>query len=434
MKPSAFLLTIFLLTFFLTPNVQSQEKNANHSFIITGKTSLPINKPTVSMMTVEYDTASTNHVYISEFRKNGSLKTKTQLLFKGQKFNLGQIDAYNRRNDLLVDGTKKEYNDAEIIINEYLFKEKKLIGQTLFYPDGKKQNFFECTANIKSGKYEFWYPTGQINLTGSYLNDQKDGEFKLFDVSGNLLRTGVYQKGKLISGDAVVENKIFDNPEKQARFRGGNVAFNDYLMSKTAQLQCIKQIPTSESYVIGMDLTIAETGKLIGINVTSSPNAFDNEVLSAAFGKFPGYIPASVENMPVKSILSMNLLVTNKGLRDVWEAGDSTDMDIYNVVEQMPEYPGGELALQKLLLANLRYPPEAAEKGIQGSVMISIVIEKDGSISNIHVVRGVDPLVDAESVRVILLSSKWIPGRQNGELVRVKFTVPINFVLQEVKY
>jgi TonB family protein len=430
MKTSAFLLTVLLLTFFLTPNVQSQEKNGTHSFKITGKTSLPINKPTVSMMTVEYDTASTNHVYISEFRKNGSLKTKTQLLFKGQNFNLEKIDEYNGRNKLLVDGTKKEYNEDEIITNEYLFKERKLIAQTLFYPDGKKQNFFECTANIKSGKYEFWYPTGQINLTGSYLNDQKEGEFKLFDVSGNLLRSGVYQNGKLISGDAVVENKIFDNPEKPARFRGDNGAFNDYLKSKTAQLDCIKQIPANESYVIGMNMTLAETGKLVGIDVTSSPNAFDNEVLSAAFGKFPGFIPASVENMPVKSILSMNLLVTNEGLQNLWDAGDSTDMNIFNVVEQMPEFPGGEQALAQFLHDHIKYPAEAAENGIQGSVYTSLVIEKDGSISNILVVRGVYPTVDAESVRVVRIMPKWIPGRQNGELVRVKFTVPINFVLQ----
>ena len=430
MKRTASLLTILLLTFFLNQNVQSQEKKETHSFKIIGKTSIQSYAYNVGMMTVEYDTTSANHLYISEFRKNGYLKTKTQLLFKGQNFNLEKIDGYNSRNKLLVDGTKKEYNEDEIIINEYLFKEKKLIGQTLFYSDGKKQLSFECKANLKSGKYEFWYPNGQLNVSGNYLNDQKDGEFKLFDVSGNLLRTGVYQKGKLISGDAVIENKIFDNPEKQARFRGGNVAFNDYLKSKTAQLECIKQIPASESYVIGLDLTIAETGKLVGIDVTSSPNAFDNEVLSAAFGQFPGFIPASVENMPVKSILSINLLLTNEGLRNLWEEGDSTDFNVYDIVEQMPEFPGGEQELGKFIGTNVRYPVKAQELGISGNVYVRFIINKDGSLSNIYVSRSVHPLLDAEALRVIRMMPKWIPGRQNGEPVRLKGNIPINFILQ----
>jgi protein TonB len=430
MKPSAFLLTIFLLTFLLTPNVQSQEKNGTHSFIITGKTSIPSYKSDVSQMTVEYDTASTDHLYISEFRKNGYLKTKTQLLFKGQNFNLEKIDEYNSRNKLLVDGTKKEYNEDEIITNEYLFKEKKLIAQTLFYPDGKKQLSFECIGNMKSGLYNFWYPSGQLNLSGSYFNNQKEGEFKLFDVSGNLLRTGVYQKGKLISGDAVVENKIYDEPEKQAMFRGGNIAFNDYLKSKTVQLECVKQIPSDESYVIGMNMTIAETGKLVGIDVTSSPNDFDTEVLSAAFGQFQGFIPASVENMPVKSILPMTLLVTNEGLQNILEAADSTDINVYNVVEEMPEFPGGIKGMQTFLMSNIRYPAEAAERGIMGQVIVSFIVERDGSIKNIYITHSVHPLVDAEAIRIIKKMPRWIPGKINGETVRVKFSVPLNFLLK----
>jgi len=321
-------------------------------------------------MSVEYDTASNDHLYISEFRKNGYLKTKTQLLFKGQKFNLEKIDEYNKKNELIADGSKKEFNENEIIINEYLFKEKKLIGQTLFYPDGKKQLSFECIGEMKSGAYNFWYPSGQINLTGTYFNNQKEGEFKLFDESGNLLRTGVYQKGKLISGEAVVENIIFDKPEKSATFRGGQVAFNEYLKSKSVQLECVMEIPTGESYVIDMNMTIAETGKLVGIDVTSTPNSIDNEILSAAFGKFPGFIPASVENIPVKSILPMNLLVTNEGLHELWEISDSNNIDVSDSVEVMPEFPGGVQALQLFLVKNVKYPAEAAENGKMGKVYV----------------------------------------------------------------
>ncbi len=102
----------------------------------------------------------------------------------------------------------------------------------------------------------------------------------------------------------------------------------------------------------------------------------------------------------------------------------------YNVVEQMPEFPGGEAALQRFLTANVKYPSIAAENGVQGKVYVNFVVDRVGAISNVKVVRGVDPAVDKEAIRVVKSMPKWIPGRQNGEAVRVSFTVPINFVLQ----
>jgi len=419
---------IFILIQIRTANAQLSSEV--HSFKIVGKTTIPSFKRDIGLMTVEYDTASTNHLFISEFRKNGYLQTKTQLLFKGEKFNLEKIDEYNRKNELQADGVKREYNENEIITNEYLIKEKKLIGQTLFYPDGKKQLSFECTANMKSGKYEFWYPSGQLNLSGTYFNDKKEGEFTLFDESGNLLRTGVYKNGKLISGDAVVENLIYDKPNKQAAFPTGETAFNDYLKSKTAQLECVKQIPEGESYVIDMNMTIAETGKVIGIKVTSKPNSFDNEVLSAAFGEFPGFIPASVEDVPVKSILSMNLLLTNEGLRNLWEINNSNKIDVTDSATKKPEFPEGRQAMWTFIATHIKYPAEAQEKGIMGKVYVSFNIEKDGSISNIHIVQSVHPLLDTEAVRVIRMMPVWIPGELNGEPVKVECTVPITFNLR----
>jgi TonB family protein len=183
-----------------------------------------------------------------------------------------------------------------------------------------------------------------------------------------------------------------------------------------------------------MNMTIAETGKLIGIDVTSSPNAFDNEVLSAAFGNFPRFIPASVENIPVKSILSMGFLVSNEGMQHLEEDNDVSSEGILDSAEVMPQFPGGEIALQKYLCATIKYPVQAAEQGIQGKVHVSFVVFKDGSINNVKVMKGVDPMVDAEALRVIRLMPRWIPAKVNGRPVRVKFTVPINFVLQEVKY
>lgn len=104
---------------------------------------------------------------------------------------------------------------------------------------------------------------------------------------------------------------------------------------------------------------------------------------------------------------------------------------IFVVVESMPEFPGGQQALFKYINENVKYPVIAQENGIQGRVICQFVVNKDGSIVDIEVVRsGGDPSLDKEAVRVVKSMPKWKPGKQRGKPVRVKFTVPINFKLQ----
>lgn len=100
----------------------------------------------------------------------------------------------------------------------------------------------------------------------------------------------------------------------------------------------------------------------------------------------------------------------------------------YDVVEQMPQFSEGNMSTW--IGQNLRYPPEAMNNGLQGTVVCQFIVEKDGSISNVSVLRSVDPLLDKEAVRVIENMPKWAPGKQDGKPVRVKFTLPIKFQLQ----
>ena len=102
----------------------------------------------------------------------------------------------------------------------------------------------------------------------------------------------------------------------------------------------------------------------------------------------------------------------------------------YDVVEQMPQYPGGHGKLFEYLTKNVRYPKEAEDKCLQGRVIATFVVEKDGSITNAKIVKSIDPALDAEALRVINGMPNWIPGKQNGEPVRVKYTVPVTFRLQ----
>ncbi len=103
---------------------------------------------------------------------------------------------------------------------------------------------------------------------------------------------------------------------------------------------------------------------------------------------------------------------------------------VFMVVEDMPGFPGGDAALLKYLHDNIKYPVIAQESGIQGRVICQFVVNRDGSIVDVEVVRGVDRSLDAEAIRVVQNMPKWMPGKQRGKAVRVKFTLPINFRLQ----
>ena len=103
---------------------------------------------------------------------------------------------------------------------------------------------------------------------------------------------------------------------------------------------------------------------------------------------------------------------------------------VFDVVEQMPSFPGGPSALMQYLNSNIKYPVVAEENGVQGRVVCTFVVEKDGSITDVRVVKSVDPSLDKEAMRVVKGMPKWIPGKQNGSAVRVKYTVPVTFRLQ----
>lgn len=103
---------------------------------------------------------------------------------------------------------------------------------------------------------------------------------------------------------------------------------------------------------------------------------------------------------------------------------------VFDIVEQQPMFPGGPSALMKFLSENTKYPVVAQENGVQGRVTVQFVVEKDGSVSDVHVLRGVDPSLDKEAVRVVKSMPRWTPGKQNGTTVRVNYRVPVLFRLQ----
>jgi len=109
---------------------------------------------------------------------------------------------------------------------------------------------------------------------------------------------------------------------------------------------------------------------------------------------------------------------------------NKTNNQVFNIVEIMPEFPGGEKALRNFIATNVKYPIKAQENGIQGKVYISFVVNKTGKVTDAKVVRGVDPSLDKEALRVVNNLPQWKPGKQHGKKVNVNYTVPISFALQ----
>jgi len=112
------------------------------------------------------------------------------------------------------------------------------------------------------------------------------------------------------------------------------------------------------------------------------------------------------------------------------EKEEEEEAQVFFIVEEMPEFPGGEEARTRFLLENIKYPQMARESGIQGVVYVTFVVEPDGSISNVRVIRGIGGGCDEEAIRVVKMMPKWIPGNQRGKPVRVQFNMPIKFTLQ----
>ena len=112
---------------------------------------------------------------------------------------------------------------------------------------------------------------------------------------------------------------------------------------------------------------------------------------------------------------------------------DTPCCKVFQVVEQMPQFPGGQAAMMKFIADSLRYPSVSCEHRIEGRVVVQFVVDCEGNILNPLVVWSVDPLLDREAIRLVKLMPKWIPGRQNGKPVNVVCLVPIRFKLNEEK-
>lgn len=139
--------------------------------------------------------------------------------------------------------------------------------------------------------------------------------------------------------------------------------------------------------------------------------------------------PQAETKAPAKEKKSSTTVEQSKEKMAQSSEKQTTDDTVHDVVEQMPEYPGGTSAMLTFLKNNLHYPDYAVQNNIEGRVIVNFIVEKDGSISNVSVIRSVDPLLDKEACRVVKAMPRWSPGKLDGQAVRVKDSVPVTFKL-----
>lgn len=211
------------------------------------------------------------------------------------------------------------------------------------------------------------------------------------------------------------------------RHNQGNISDSQIVNDKSLEYHKVKKGETLESISKKVGIRKADLCKL---NLLSSGAILrPGQILKY----YPSYKSVShseeVEYVEtVEDVEKHKSFVTENNLTSSYE-DDNTDK-VFQVVDQMPSFPGGPSALSQYLGSNLKYPAVAEENGIQGRVLCKFVIEKDGSISNVRTIKSVDPSLDKEAIRLISSMPKWIPGKHKGHNIRVEYVYPVTFRLR----
>ena len=227
------------------------------------------------------------------------------------------------------------------------------------------------------------------------------------------------------------QGEIFQVVEERPQFPGGDAELMKFLQQnvkypKEAQEQG-KQGRVIVQFVVNTDGSISND-----TIVRSVDPSLDAEAVRIV-RNMPNWTPGKQKGEPVRVrfTLPVTFRLSGDAPKQAAEAKqpEATGDEIFKVVEDRPQFPGGDAELMKFLQQNVKYPKEAQAQGKQGRVIVQFVVEKDGSITDAKVLKPVDPLLDAEALRIVNMMPKWTPGKQRGKAVRVYFTIPVTFRL-----
>ena len=229
-------------------------------------------------------------------------------------------------------------------------------------------------------------------------------------------------------------NGVFQPAEDNIDAQGDMVAVDVGTAEEEAEedemVQEIPDIPEPEPEEVQQEDETTATQQLTELKIVDTVEK-DKEMKDMDEIKEDTRTLGNVDTQGAEDISKMTIIetVVEKKPEPVVEKKNEGPVNMA-MVEQKPSFPGGDGEMMKWLSNNIQYPPAAAEEGVSGKVTVEFIIEKDGSVSNVKVVRGKHPALDAEAVRVVKKMPKWTPGRNNGAPVRVTYMLPVSFRLQ----
>jgi len=357
---------------------------------------------------------------VSFFNSQGNVYAKRRYSFLGEKFNIEKLHTYFADKNLVADGYDISYREDSTIREENIYNHGVIRQRITYGSGGYKYELSNYSAKgVLDGEYKIWNPNGSICLVGNYKNNLKDGEFQLFDSSGTLLRKGIYKDGFCISGNAVVPDVLYSKPEVFPSFSYNNENLFDYILKKSLEINEIKSIKTPKKF--RLSLVIDSSGYIKNIQVNPKLERAEMVILNQIFIKLPPFRPATIENIPVKSLLDFPLTISSEGIKE------TINNDVCQFPTQLPTFPGGTNALQQFISNNLKYPKEAIETYSQGKVFVRFIINEEGAVTALEAVSGINQYLKEEALRVVRLMPRWIPGMKDGKPVKVNYTLPINF-------
>lgn len=283
-----------------------------------------------------------------------------------------------------------------------------LIGASVVVKGGK-----ERTITDRKGAFSLEVPANAI-LRCSYQGRESQ-EVLAADMTNNTHLS-------LSSKSREMNEQVFTVVEKMPSFPGGDAELLKYIATN------IKYPKESQdngeqgrvicSFIVGRDGSVNNPEVLRGVTPLL------NEEAVRVINTMPRWNPGMQRGKAVA--VKYTVPITFRLKSPVEEAKEET----LTVVDVMPQYPGGDRELLKFIAQSIKYPTDAQEAGVQGLVICSFVVDKKGNIVEPKIIRGIDPSLDAEALRVIGMMPRWTPGRQDGKAVRVLYTVPITFRLQ----
>ncbi len=276
------------------------------------------------------------------------------------------------------------------------------------------------------------------DLTANTLTNEKVTEKMIETHPLPLVEENSLIKDQTIAnGDKdTIPKEPFTVVDDMPRFPGGETQLMRFI-TKEIKYPVVAQKNKEQGRVI-CTFTVTKEGKISDIKIIRGVSpSLDAEAIRVV-NSMPLWEPGKINDekvdvkytLPVTFRLQKENATTNE-ISDI-EAFDPKDQ-VFTVVERMPQFPGGEEALLKFISSSIKYPKIAQENGIQGRVICDFIVNTDGSINDIRIVRGVDPSLDQEALRVLSESPQWTPGTQRGKAVRVKYTVPITFRIEGIK-